>query len=164
MPKYLIPCVIMALALGSAAFKIHTMNEPLAVNSARAAALPALGETVGPDRYARIDTLRQQVRLDAQAIKGASGADLRALYGPPDFVMFERPTTVWQFRDQECVLRVYFVGPDANVMNRPASYFDVGLRRRDQSAKSVGAAPSCAADLITARSTGSFRNIKLTQN
>ena len=121
--------------------------------SAAAMVLPENLNDVGVSAKPSIRKLRQNIALDLRAIKEAHGQDIRRLFGQPDLVLSELPTTIWQFQNEDCALNIYFVHKSHNVLNAPASHYDVRARN------DAASVDRCAVDLMKTKSGTGFMSL-----
>ncbi len=76
--------------------------------------------------------------------------DVGVLLGVPEMVRVEAPTMFWQYRNEECVLDIYFHAKDESDMNAPVSHYEI--RAREQGAQDYQVNRECLGDLVSQRS------------
>lgn len=91
--------------------------------------------------------LSARLRDDVENILDLNGHDIAQIFDAPELVRRELPTTIWQYRNDACVMDVYFtVGRKADVSRASVAHFEV--RARDTRAKTDVKASDCVQDLV----------------
>jgi hypothetical protein len=76
--------------------------------------------------------------------------DISVLLGVPEMVRLDAPTMVWQYRNGECVLDVYFKAKDEDDLQAPVSHYEI--RAREQGTPDYQVNRHCLRDLVAQRS------------
>lgn len=79
--------------------------------------------------------IRSTLRDDADSILDLKGHDIVQIFDIPELVRLDLPTTIWQYRSQECVMDVYFtVASEADVQRANVAHYEIRSRdlREDQ--------------------------------
>jgi len=96
---------------------------------------------------ARKRHLSARLRKDVDQILDLSGHDIVQIFDKPELVRRDLPTTIWQYRNDNCVMDVYFtVDRVEDVARSHVAHYEV--RQRDTRAKDSVAASDCMQDLV----------------
>ena len=96
---------------------------------------------------ARKRLLSSRLRDDAENILDLKGHDIAQIFDAPELVRRELPTTIWQYRNEKCVMDVYFtVGRKGDVSRANVAHYEV--RGRDTRAKKDIQVSDCVEDLV----------------
>lgn len=116
------------------------------------------GERMVNYKPARKRILRSRLRDDADHILELKGHDIAQLFDAPELVRRDLPTTIWQYRNDACVMDVYFtVGQSGDVARSDVVHYE--LRGRDARASKPLDISSCVGDLLPNVSMMSLINI-----
>ncbi|MCB9983344.1 MAG: hypothetical protein H6861_06695 [Rhodospirillales bacterium] len=113
-------------------FVIHSVRQ----ESGRAqAAVGGLSvRTIARDvNYTRADkrAIRRAMLAGDEYLLSLKGADVRAVLDQPELVRRDLPTVVWQYRNEFCVLDVYFMAASAKVSVSPVVHYEIRARQKD---------------------------------
>lgn len=107
---------------------------------------------------ARKRVLRSRLRDDVDHILELKGHDIAQLFDAPELVRRDLPTTIWQYRNDACVMDVYFtVGQSGDVARSDVVHYE--LRGRDTRAEKPLDVSSCVGDLLPSVSMMSLINV-----
>lgn len=91
--------------------------------------------------------IRSSLKENADALLSLKGRDVMHLFDAPELVRRDLPTTVWQYRNDSCVMDVYFtVGRDDDVARATVAHYEI--RARDLRSDKVVGANDCVEDLV----------------
>lgn len=122
-------------------------------NDASAAGVPEnLSKLILPSTQSLAD-LRKEVSLNIDAVTSVTGQNIRLLFGEPDLILSELPTTIWQFQNKNCTLNLFFVHGGYDVLSQTVS--DYNLRARQVG----GDVSRCLPDMVSARRGGGFTGL-----
>ena len=86
-----------------------------------------------------------------------SAMDVRAVLNQPELIRRDLPTVVWQYRNQDCVLDVYFTTASPKADKAPVAHYEVRARRKDVADEDVQ--NICIQNLIRERAGQNFVNL-----
>lgn len=136
-------------------FVIHSIrhNEGQAQAAAGAVSAGILARDV---EYSRSDrrAVRRAMLSGDEYLLGLSGADVRAVLNQPELVRRDLPTVVWQYRNDSCVLDLYFKAVSAKVSMSPVVYYEV--RARQKNVTDAAVQDGCLKNLVRARAGSRF--------
>lgn len=116
------------------------------------------GERMMNYKPARKRILRSRLKDDVEHILELKGHDIVQIFDKPELVRRDLPTTIWQYRNDACVMDVYFtVGQSANVARADVVHYE--LRGRDLRAKKPLDISSCMGELLPNDSMMSLINV-----
>ncbi len=99
--------------------------------------------------------IRRNIVHSSDRILKLSGRDIYEVLDRPELVRRDLPTIVWQYRNDSCVLDVYFTTSGDDVLTEPVVHYEVRLRQRAD--KGVKAEPrACLSSLVKAKRRGVF--------
>lgn len=75
--------------------------------------------------------IRQKILRDQKELLNLTGAEIRAILDQPELVRRDAPTTVWQYRNDSCVVDLYFTTPNPQALKAPVVHFEARGRRDD---------------------------------
>lgn len=104
--------------------------------------------------------VRRKVAQGGEHFIGLSGAQIETIFDAPELVRADLPTVVWQYRNDECVLDVYFTAAKVDVSASPVVHYD--LRAREVSRKAQNAdfdVSDCIGDIAQGDNIVSFLDI-----
>ena len=105
-----------------------------------------MGEMVNY-KPARKRHLSARLRQDVDQILDLKGHDIVQIFDEPELVRSELPTTIWQYRNDSCVMDVYFTVENINDVARSnVAHYEV--RKRDTRDDGNLAVDDCMQDLI----------------
>jgi len=108
---------------------------------------------------ARKRQLSSRLRKDMDQIFGLKGHDVIQIFDKPELVRRDLPTTIWQYRNDACVMDVYFtVGRADSVSDANVAHYEI--RKRDTRAEQDVEASDCVQDLIANDTMISLIDIK----
>jgi hypothetical protein len=90
------------------------------------------------------DKISQNVVYSTDRILKLSGRDVYEILDQPELVRRDLPTVVWQYRNESCVLDVYFKASGDDVLAEPVVHYEV----RGRSAVAQVAPRSCLSSLV----------------
>jgi len=96
---------------------------------------------------ARKRHLSARLRQDVNQILDLSGHDIVQIFDEPELVRQDLPTTIWQYRNESCVMDVYFTVDNVNDVAR-ANVAHYEVRRRDTRADEKVTANDCMQELV----------------
>ena len=101
--------------------------------------------------------LRSRLQENSDAILALNGHDIAQIFDEPALVRRDMPTTIWQYRNDECVLDVYFTsGESGDVSQADVVHYE--MRDRQASGKKPKAS-SCLGSLASNDSVLSLINV-----
>ena len=136
-------------------FIIHSMRED--AGQAQAAASGAAGKMIARDvEYSRSDkrSIRRALLASDQNLLTMSGRDVRAVLNQPELVRRDLPTVVWQYRNEMCVLDLYFTAASAKVAMSPVVHYE--MRARKKGVEDTDVRASCLKGLVRGRAGTRF--------
>ena len=101
--------------------------------------------------------LRREFRHDPESVLGFTGRDVRAALNEPELVRRDAPTIVWQYRNKDCILDLYFTTSKNDAAAAPVIYYE--MRSREESGASEASSQECASSLVSAQSGPSLMNV-----
>ena len=106
------------------------------------------GQTLLNYKPARKRILRSRLRRDADAMLDLTGHDIAQIFDAPELVRRDVPTTIWQYRNDACVLDVYFtVGESGEVSRSDVVHYEI--RERDSRSTKALDISSCISNLLS---------------
>lgn len=107
---------------------------------------------------ARKRILRSRLKMDSDGLLELTGHDVMQIFAKPELVRRDVPTTIWQYRNDTCVLDVYFtVGRSADVARSDVVHYEV--RGRDTRSKTPFDASACVQGLLANDTMMSLINV-----
>ncbi len=104
--------------------------------AAVAAASVPIGNLEQDSRTYRKDLLKKVVYHPDTVLK-LRGSDVRNIFHEPELVREDRPTMVWQYRTQACVLDVYFLTSKKAPDFSPVAHYEIRAREKGVEDKEV---------------------------
>lgn len=101
--------------------------------------------------------IRRDIRRDPENILGFTGRDVHAALNAPELVRKDAPTIVWQYRNEDCILDLYFTTSKNDAADAPVVYYE--MRSREGNAATPAASKTCASSLVEAQSGPSLINV-----
>lgn len=101
--------------------------------------------------------LRREFRRNPEAVLGLTGQDVRATLNEPELVRRDAPTIVWQYRNEDCILDLYFTTSKNDAAAAPVIYYE--MRSREENSASGASSQECASSLVSAQSGPSLINV-----
>jgi len=92
-------------------------------------------------------SLRREVAFSPDTILDIKGRDVHKIFNTPELVRRDLPTVIWQYRNEACVLDVYFTAASADVMKAPVVHYE--MRERAFEGGKVGDQKACANSLMS---------------
>lgn len=147
MPHFIIACVVaLAAFVVYHAIRGDDRNVALAALSVEDSGVSAINHSP-----ARKRSIRAKLSRDVDNILDLNGNDVAQLFEAPELVRSDLPTTIWQYRNDQCVLDVYFtVGRIGDVMKSSVEHYE--MRARDRRAKADFDQKTCLKDLAGSES------------
>ncbi len=99
--------------------------------------------------------VRRAVLKNNAAFLDLNGAQVRAILNQPELVRRDAPTTVWQYRNEACVLDLYFTTAD-KATKAPVAHYEIRARQKDADTQNMH--KGCIRDLVRANSGPRFFN------
>lgn len=90
--------------------------------------------------------IRQQVLRDQQGLLDLTGAEVRAILDQPELIRRDAPTIVWQYRDDTCVVDLYFTTTAAKASKAPVVHYEA--RGRSDEISDEYAKEHCVENLV----------------
>jgi len=137
---------------------IHSLRQ--GEGEALASSSSVSGKTIEDGaRYSALQkrAIRRAVMVDADELMGLNGRDVRAVLNQPELVRRDLPTVVWQYRNEACVLDVYFTTASAKASKAPVAHYEVRARQKGVADEDIGAV--CVQSLIRERAGQNFVNL-----
>lgn len=75
--------------------------------------------------------IRQMVLRDQKELLNLTGSEIRAILDQPELVRRDAPTTVWQYRNDSCVVDLYFTTPSPKALKAPVVHYEARARHDD---------------------------------
>ena len=97
--------------------------------------------------------LRRALMADDAELLTLNGRDVREILRVPELVRRDLPTVVWQYRNEGCVLDLYFTTSDPQALKAPVVHYEVRARQTSGAALSQAA---CLQSLVRARAGQNF--------
>ena len=72
--------------------------------------------------------LRQAILANADSLLDMRGSEIRAVLDQPELVRRDMPTVVWQYRNDLCVMDVYFTAGQNKVLDSPVVHYEARAR------------------------------------
>src|SRR5690606_6876912 len=94
--------------------------------------------------------IRKKISARADNVMDFSGRDIVAVLSAPELIRRDLPTVIWQYRNAECVLDLYFTTAQPSAMQAPVAHYEV--RAREKGVADEDVQNSCVKDIIRARS------------
>ncbi len=110
-------------------------------------------------RYSAVQKrgIRRAVMANPDELMSLNGRDVRAVLNQPGLVRRDLPTVVWQYRNEACVLDVYFTTASAKATKAPVAHYEIRARQKgvtDEDVQDV-----CVQSLVRERAGQSFVNL-----
>ena len=86
------------------------------------------------------------------ASKTLTGREIRAVFNQPELVRRDEPTVVWQYRNESCVLDVYFTTRQTKVAKAPVVHYEI--RAREIGVDDEAVQGTCIPDMVRSRAQG----------
>ena len=102
-------------------------------------------------------SIRRVVMKSPEGLMQLSGRDVQAVLQKPELVRKDLPTVVWQYRNESCVLDVYFTTSSPKASQAPVVHYEV--RARNKALQDADVQGVCVRDLVRARAGGNLVNI-----
>ena len=122
---------------------------PVGEQSAQASSIGLPGKSIERDAQnsvAQKRGFRRAVLNNHENMMTLTGGQVRSILNQPELVRRDLPTVVWQYRNDECVLDVYFTSSNTRLDNTPVAHYEVrGREDADEYAADV-----CLGSLIRA--------------
>lgn len=94
----------------------------------------------------------RHVMMKDGGIETLNGRDVRAVLKQPELVRMDLPTVVWQYRNDFCVLDVYFTASSPKVLKSPVVHYEVRARQNDVADEEVSGV--CVEKLVREKAAG----------
>jgi hypothetical protein len=107
----------------------------------------------------KIRALRSSISESPENVLDIYGRDVFSLFAEPELVRRDAPTTVWQYRNESCVLDLYFTTQKKEAFAAPVVHYEV--RMRDGGAEDVSPQLQKACVRSLARANAGFTAVKL---
>lgn len=136
---------------------IHSVRQ--GEGEALASSSPLAGKTIEDGaRYSAVQkrAIRRAVMNDASALMELNGLDVRAVLNQPGLVRRDLPTVVWQYRNEACVLDIYFTTASAKASKAPVAHYEVRARQKGVADEDVQGV--CVQSLVRERAGQNFVN------
>lgn len=126
----------------------------------KAEASASLAKGMAEPVFTRTQTRYIQRALNARHdnLYKLQGASVRAAFNEPELVRSDIPTTVWQYRNQACVLDIYFKSDDADVTYAPVVHYEVRNRANGDDV-SPADIDTCLKSMLPASSGAAILNV-----
>ena len=98
--------------------------------------------------------IRQQVLNSQDELLNLTGAEVRAILDQPELIRRDAPTIVWQYRNDECVVDLYFTTGAAKALKAPVVHFETRPRHDEVSDERVEA--GCVEALVRENAPARF--------
>ena len=102
-------------------------------------------------------SIRRAVMRSADEFMSLNGRDVRAVLNQPGLIRRDLPSVVWQYRNESCVLDIYFTTSSAKASAAPVSYYEIRARQKDVADEDVQGV--CIESLVRERAGQSFVNL-----
>ena len=103
--------------------------------------------------------IRSRLGEDVDSILDLNGHDIAQIFDAPELVRRDLPTTIWQYRNDACVMDVYFtVGVEGDVARSSVAHYEV--RARDLRSEKKFDVSDCVRDLVQHNTVASLIDIK----
>ena len=112
-------------------FAVHSFKA--GDGQAQASSVGLTAKLIGEDaRYSAAErrSFRRTVLSMPDGLLSLNGGQVRAVFNQPELVRRDLPTIVWQYRNAQCVLDVYFTAR-AQVAATPVVHYEVRARGKD---------------------------------
>lgn len=122
---------------------------------AQAAATGLAGKTIGQDAMLSASdkrAIRRTIMNSPRGIMELNGREVRAVLNQPELVRRDEPTVVWQYRNESCVLDVYFTTRHSKVAASPVAHYEI--RAREVGVEDDAVQATCVADMVRERTGG----------
>ncbi len=103
-------------------------------------------------------SIRRAVMSNADEFMSLNGRDVRAVLNQPELIRRDLPTVVWQYRNDACVLDVYFTTASAKAAKAPVAYYEVRARQKGVADEDVQGI--CVESLIRERAGQNLVNLE----
>ncbi len=100
-------------------------------NSAYASNVMGSAFKDGQTSYGQVEerrALRKSISVNPDSLLDVYGRDVFEVFDKPEMVRRDAPTTVWQYRNETCVLDLYFTTAKDSAMAAPVVHYEVRLR------------------------------------
>lgn len=94
--------------------------------------------------------IRRQIAVNPNYIYELHGLDVYQILDTPEMIRRDLPTIVWQYRNDHCVLDLYFTSANGLVSKSPVVHYEARARNvRDGDAAAAKA--HCLSDLVSSQ-------------
>lgn len=126
----------------------------------QAIAAPSISGVAYKTHYSQSDkrALRRQVMYKAGGLSYLNGRDVQAILKTPELVRQDLPTVIWQYRNEMCVLDVYFTTNEPKAFKAPVVHYEV--RARNSALRDEDVQDACINDLVRERAGQSLFNLQ----
>ncbi len=94
----------------------------------------------------QLRALKARLVKDTDSLLEFTGADIREAFDAPELVRTDLPTVIWQYRNEACVLDVFYTASSADVSKAPVAHYEV--RSRDAKGRKIVEAQSCVSEMV----------------
>jgi hypothetical protein len=105
------------------------------------------------DTPAQRTFLAKKFNASADNLLSAMGRDVQSVLREPELVRQDRPTVIWQYRSDSCVLDIYFATEDEDPLFAPVVHYEI--RSREAEKMTEDQEKSCLRSLIRQRALSS---------
>ncbi len=93
--------------------------------------------------------IRSRLSADIDQLFSLTGHDVVQIFDAPELVRRDLPTTIWQYRNEDCVMDVYFtVDREGDASRANVAHYEVRARDFRQGASEALNAEQCVHDLV----------------
>jgi len=105
----------------------------------RAAASPGVAGALEEGFFAQGERrkLRRFVSRNPDNLLRITGRELALVLKEPELVRSDFPTIVWQYRNEQCILDVYYDSMKDDVLKAPIVYYEIRAREEGVSAEDI---------------------------
>ena len=121
--------IVLACAATISVFALYSAFKPVE-NTAYASNVvgAALEDVHGSERVSSLRALRRDISQSPENLLDIYGQDIYEVFRAPEIIRRDAPTTIWQYRNDSCVLDVYFTTQKKTAMAAPVVHYEVRMR------------------------------------
>ena len=104
--------------------------------------------------------LRSRIKSDDGALLAMNGSDIKQIFDTPELVRRDLPTVIWQYRNDGCVLDVYFTaGDNGDVSQSDVIHYEIRNRSGSVDVGANADNTECLHDMVGSTSVFSLLDV-----
>lgn len=132
--RYYLPAVVLYF-LAVSVVTLYTVSSGFE----RASASPGLSDEIegGLAAQRQHRKLRRAVSKNPDKLLRMTGGELALALKEPELVRSDFPTVVWQYRNEQCILDVYYASMEEDVSEAPIIHYEIRAREEGSSGEDI---------------------------